>query len=156
MFIVASVVVVASVGVVVGGDGGGRGRGCGCGSDGDVEPFSTTTVPVCLFDPATFSFRLLVSLLSLMLLPPFRAIFDLWNTNTVFSVVFPRSVPSLPRWCCLLVCVFQLLLGEVPERSVFNQKGFVVSLRPYLALTQAVRQGDLVEFNRIVKEVRFE
>lgn len=39
---------------------------------------------------------------------------------------------------------------------MFNQKGFVVSLRPYLALTQAVRQGDLVEFNRIVKEVRFE
>eukprot|EP00752_Nemacystus_decipiens_P002345 g2216.t1 len=51
-----------------------------------------------------------------------------------------------------LVIIVQLLLGEVPERSVFNQKGFVVSLRPYLALTQAVRQGDLVEFNRIVKE----
>lgn len=39
---------------------------------------------------------------------------------------------------------------------MFNQKGFVVSLRPYLALTQAVRQGDLVEFNRIVKQVRSE
>ncbi|CAM9997712.1 unnamed protein product [Pylaiella littoralis] len=51
-----------------------------------------------------------------------------------------------------LVIIVQLLLGEVPERSVFNQKGFVVSLKPYLALTQAVRQGDLVEFNRIVKE----
>ncbi|CAM9932749.1 unnamed protein product, partial [Hapterophycus canaliculatus] len=53
-----------------------------------------------------------------------------------------------------LVIIVQLLLGEVPERSVFNQKGFVVSLKPYLGLTQAVRQGDLVEFNRIVKEVR--
>ncbi|CAM9981141.1 unnamed protein product, partial [Ectocarpus fasciculatus] len=52
-----------------------------------------------------------------------------------------------------LVIIVQLLLGEVPERSVFNQKGFVVSLKPYLALTQAVRQGDLVEFNRIVGEV---
>ncbi|CAM9589888.1 unnamed protein product [Ectocarpus sp. 4 AP-2014] len=51
-----------------------------------------------------------------------------------------------------LVIIVQLLLGEVPERSVFNQKGFVVSLKPYLALTQAVRQGDLVEFNRIVGE----
>lgn len=49
----------------------------------------------------------------------------------------------------------QLLLGEVPERAVFNQKGFSVALRPYLALTQAVRQGDLVEFNRVVSEVRF-
>ena len=48
----------------------------------------------------------------------------------------------------------QLLLGEVPERSVFNQKGFIVALKPYLALTQAVRQGDLVEFNSVVKGVR--
>lgn len=47
----------------------------------------------------------------------------------------------------------QLLLGEVPERVVFNQKGFIVALSPYLALTQAVRQGDLVEFNRVVQEV---
>ena len=37
---------------------------------------------------------------------------------------------------------------------MFNQKGFVVALKPYLALTQAVRQGDLVEFNSVVKEVR--
>lgn len=37
---------------------------------------------------------------------------------------------------------------------MFNQKGFVAALRPYLALTQAVRQGDLVEFNSVVKEVR--
>lgn len=28
------------------------------------------------------------------------------------------------------------------------------TLKPYLALTQAVRQGDLVEFNRVVKEVQ--
>lgn len=49
--------------------------------------------------------------------------------------------------------ILQLLLGEVPERAVFNQKGFSVALRPYLALTQAVRQGDLIEFNRVVKMV---
>ncbi|CAM9643856.1 unnamed protein product [Ascophyllum nodosum] len=51
-----------------------------------------------------------------------------------------------------LIIIVQLLLGEVPERSVFNQKGFRVALKPYLSLTQAVRQGDLVEFNRVVKE----
>lgn len=51
-----------------------------------------------------------------------------------------------------LIIIVQLLLGEVPERAVFNQKGFSVALRPYLALTQAVRQGDLVEFNRVVKK----
>ncbi|CAN0456681.1 unnamed protein product [Discosporangium mesarthrocarpum] len=46
----------------------------------------------------------------------------------------------------------QLLLGEVPERAVFNQEGFSVALRPYLELTQAVRQGDLIEFNKVVEK----
>eukprot|EP00904_Undaria_pinnatifida_P013820 jgi/Undpi1/9569/HiC_scaffold_27.g12025.m1 len=61
------------------------------------------------------------------------------------AMAFQRSAQKL-------IIIVQLLLGEVPERSVFNQKGFVVALKPYLALTQAVRQGDLVEFNSVVKE----
>lgn len=65
----------------------------------------------------------------------------------------PRFHEPPPPLLARDIFLFQLLLGEVPERSVFNQKGFVVSLKPYLALTQAVRQGDLVEFNRIVGEV---
>ncbi len=32
--------------------------------------------------------------------------------------------------------VVQLLLGEVPERSVFRLEGFQLHLKPYLALTQ--------------------
>jgi hypothetical protein len=48
----------------------------------------------------------------------------------------------------------QLLLGEVPERSVFNQSGFRGPLLPYLQLTQAVRLGDLIEFNHAVEQVR--
>ncbi len=35
--------------------------------------------------------------------------------------------------------VVQLLLGEVPERSVFRTEGFQVLLKPYLALTQVRR-----------------
>merc|ERR1712146_769583 len=41
--------------------------------------------------------------------------------------------------------------GEVPERATFNQKDFRVALVPYLALTQAVRAGNLLEFNSVLK-----
>eukprot|EP00658_Telonema_sp_P-2_P012977 TRINITY_DN14935_c0_g1_i2.p1 TRINITY_DN14935_c0_g1~~TRINITY_DN14935_c0_g1_i2.p1 ORF type:complete len:198 (-),score=52.61 TRINITY_DN14935_c0_g1_i2:222-815(-) len=39
-------------------------------------------------------------------------------------------------------------MGELPERTFFNQPGLVKPLGPYLALTQAVRLGDLAKFNR--------
>ena len=35
--------------------------------------------------------------------------------------------------------IVQLLKGEIPERSLFGQKGLRVALAPYLALTQARR-----------------
>jgi len=43
-------------------------------------------------------------------------------------------------------------MGEIPERHVFFGKGTTVELRPYLAITQAVRQGDLTVFNKVVSE----
>ncbi len=54
------------------------------------------------------------------------------------------------RACSKLSIIVQLLLGEIPERSVFNQRGLQAALVPYLQLTQAVRLGNLEEFNRIV------
>jgi len=50
---------------------------------------------------------------------------------------------------CLLVIV-QLLMGEIPDRSVFFTEGMVVELTPYLKITQAVRRGDLVVFESTV------
>lgn len=50
-----------------------------------------------------------------------------------------------------LMVIVQLLMGEVPERATFNQKDFRVALAPYLALTQAVRAGNLLEFNSVLK-----
>ena len=32
--------------------------------------------------------------------------------------------------------IVQLLLGEIPDRSIFSQKGMVSSLRPYLDIAQ--------------------
>ena len=51
-----------------------------------------------------------------------------------------------------LSILVQLLMGEIPEKSIFNQKNLRVPLEPYLALTQTVRSGDLQEFHNIVKK----
>ena len=52
-----------------------------------------------------------------------------------------------------LSIIIQLLMGEIPERSVFRQKMLKNVLTPYFYLTQAVRAGDLVKFQDIL--VRF-
>ena len=49
-----------------------------------------------------------------------------------------------------LLVVVQLLMGEVPDRSVFFGKGMVSELRPYLEIAQAVRRGDLAVFHSTV------
>ncbi|KAE9417078.1 hypothetical protein Angca_006455, partial [Angiostrongylus cantonensis] len=54
---------------------------------------------------------------------------------------------NVQKW----VVVIGLLQGEIPERSIFRQPIYRKCLQPYLELTQAVRTGDLVQFNNIVK-----
>jgi 26S proteasome regulatory subunit N3 len=49
-----------------------------------------------------------------------------------------------------LAIIVQLLMGEIPEKRIFNQPELRSHLLPYLALTQAVRDGDLQEFNQVV------
>jgi 26S proteasome regulatory subunit N3 len=51
-----------------------------------------------------------------------------------------------------LLVVVQLLMGEIPERQVFSTKGMQTELSPYLAITQAVRRGDLGVFTKVVSE----
>jgi 26S proteasome regulatory subunit N3 len=51
-----------------------------------------------------------------------------------------------------LSVIVQLLMGDIPERSLFNQAELRVPLRPYLALTQVVRNGDLQQFNSVVEK----
>jgi 26S proteasome regulatory subunit N3 len=53
-----------------------------------------------------------------------------------------------------LAVIVQLLMGEIPERSLFNQPELQVALQPYLALTQAVRNGDLVQFDAAMQQYR--
>jgi len=49
-----------------------------------------------------------------------------------------------------LACIVQLLMGEIPERSIFRQPGLKKALAPYLQLTQAVRVGDLGNFHNVI------
>ncbi|KAI8811955.1 PCI domain-containing protein [Cladochytrium replicatum] len=49
-----------------------------------------------------------------------------------------------------LAIIVQLLMGEIPERSVFWQVTLRKSLVPYLHLTQAVKIGDLAKFQEVL------
>ena len=63
-----------------------------------------------------------------------------------------------------LLIVVQLLMGEIPERSVFfftktdpqdptvQRRHQVGELEPYLHITQAVRRGDLAVFTKVVSQ----
>jgi len=51
-----------------------------------------------------------------------------------------------------LLVVVQLLMGEIPKRHVFFTKGMKTELAPYLAITQAVRLGDLAVYTKVVSE----
>lgn len=59
---------------------------------------------------------------------------------------------SFSRMVYKLVVLVQLLMGDIPERSIFNQPELRQALKPYLAVTQAVRNGDLRQFNEVVAQ----
>lgn len=54
----------------------------------------------------------------------------------------------LYKWLVLV----RLLLGEIPERTIFTQAGLEAPLKPYFALAQAVRRGDLPGFRAAAEE----
>lgn len=49
-----------------------------------------------------------------------------------------------------LAILVQLLMGELPDRSMFEGPGLRKPLEPYLRLTQAVRRGNLHDFNQVL------
>lgn len=51
-----------------------------------------------------------------------------------------------------LIVVGNLLMGDLPERSVFREAKFKQSLIPYLDLVRAVQSGDLAMFQKVVDE----
>ncbi|KAI1697252.1 PCI domain-containing protein [Ditylenchus destructor] len=55
---------------------------------------------------------------------------------------------NVQKW----VVVVSLLQGEIPERSIFRLPIHLVTLAPYLKLAQAVRFGNIVEFNKVLQD----
>lgn len=51
-----------------------------------------------------------------------------------------------------LCVVVQLLMGEIPERQVFEGEGMKGEMKPYLEITRAVRKGDLAVFGETVQK----
>mmetsp|Transcript_172 Transcript_172/g.359 ORF Transcript_172/g.359 Transcript_172/m.359 type:complete len:400 (-) Transcript_172:158-1357(-) len=49
-----------------------------------------------------------------------------------------------------LSIIVQLLMGDMPERGVFDQDDMKRALKPYFQLTQAVRVGDLASFRDVL------
>ncbi|CAA0816803.1 26S proteasome non-ATPase regulatory subunit 3 homolog A [Striga hermonthica] len=61
----------------------------------------------------------------------------------------PASALGFRIQCNKWAVIVRLLLGEIPERTVFMQKGMEKALRPYFELTNAVLVGDLELFKKI-------
>ncbi|KAG0263996.1 26S proteasome non-ATPase regulatory subunit [Actinomortierella ambigua] len=51
-----------------------------------------------------------------------------------------------------LLIIVQLLMGDIPERSLFRQPVLRKALTPYLQITQAVRVGDLTKFQEALTQ----
>ncbi|XP_073045809.1 probable 26S proteasome non-ATPase regulatory subunit 3 [Primulina eburnea] len=64
----------------------------------------------------------------------------------------PRSAFGFRIQCNKWAVIVRLLLGEIPERTVFMQKGMEKALRPYFELTNAVRIGDLGLFKTVAEK----
>lgn len=55
---------------------------------------------------------------------------------------------TLHKWLCMV----NLLLGEIPERTHFTTPGMRRALKPYFNLTQAIRKGDLKAFQQVAQQ----
>lgn len=64
----------------------------------------------------------------------------------------PVAARSFRIQCNKWAIIVRLLLGEIPERTVFMQKGMKKALTPYFELTNAVRIGDLELFRTVAEK----
>ncbi|TVU10227.1 hypothetical protein EJB05_43741, partial [Eragrostis curvula] len=61
----------------------------------------------------------------------------------------PTAALGFRIQCNKWAIIVRLLLGEIPERTIFMQKGMKAALTPYFELTNAVRVGDLELFRAV-------
>ncbi|KAG1359450.1 26S proteasome non-ATPase regulatory subunit 3 [Cocos nucifera] len=64
----------------------------------------------------------------------------------------PAGAHGFRIQCNKWAIIVRLLLGEIPEKTVFMQKGMKKALTPYFELTNAVRIGDLELFRTVAEK----
>ncbi|KAJ8530297.1 hypothetical protein K7X08_037132 [Anisodus acutangulus] len=64
----------------------------------------------------------------------------------------PITAVGFQILCNKWAVIVHLLLGEIPERTVFTQKRMEKALRPYFELTNAIRVGDLELFRTVAEK----
>lgn len=63
----------------------------------------------------------------------------------------PQSAaPGFLQTAYKFAIIVQLLMGEIPERSIFRQATLEHALIPYFHISQAVRVGDLAKFQQVL------
>jgi 26S proteasome regulatory subunit N3 len=71
-------------------------------------------------------------------------------TQAIRKVPLRKETAGFRLSAYKLLIIVQLLMGELPERSVFGQTGLREALAPYFELTKAVRIGDLSKFAEVM------
>lgn len=74
------------------------------------------------------------------------------NLNQAIRKAPQNAAIGFKQAATKLLVVVQLLLGEVPERHIFRDQHLMMSLHPYLQLTQAVLAGDLAKFSTVLEK----
>ncbi|ORY87720.1 PCI domain-domain-containing protein, partial [Protomyces lactucae-debilis] len=72
-------------------------------------------------------------------------------TNAIRKVDMNAHTAGFLQSVHKLNLVVQLLIGEIPAKSELKQPFLEKSLRPYAALVNAVRKGDLTEFAKVMQ-----
>ena len=72
----------------------------------------------------------------------------LWNLQQALRKAPQQSALGFRISAQKFMIIVQLLTGEVPAREIFRQSQMRRALRPYLSITQAVRNGDIQKYER--------
>lgn len=75
----------------------------------------------------------------------------LWNLQQALRKAPQNSALGFKVSAQKFMIIVQLLTGEVPARDIFRQSQMQRALRPYLHITQAVRNGDLQKFKMVLE-----
>jgi 26S proteasome regulatory subunit N3 len=51
-----------------------------------------------------------------------------------------------------LLVIVELLMGEIPHRSIFAQKDFQKHMDPYLQIVNCVKQGEMEKFRQLINK----